>query len=163
MLTLLGKGQTWICTYIHLAVKELIKLDEKNRDCYRSCLYNNGVTALKSMDGIEKYDNYPNGFDIDWHPLNDLWEDYHNDPDNGTRIADREFAYWHKEFVPHRFMEHHTLGDALFSSWVAVSCGDERISKRAFEKLKGSVSGVDWDNLHLSYAFVVECAFCAAQ
>lgn len=160
MIAFLGTQQTWICTYTHLVIRELIKLDKENQDYYKRCLYNNGVTALKCIDGISKYDNSPDGFDIDWHPLNEMWEPFNNDTDDGTQIADRQFTYWHKKFVPHRFMEHHTLGNSLFSAWVAISCGNKKIAECAFTKLSNNVCNVDWENLHLSYAFVVESALC---
>lgn len=161
MIAFLGTQQTWICTYTHLAIKELKKVDETNRDAYNSCLYNNGLTALKCIGSISKYDNSPDGFDIDWRPLKDMWEPFNNDTDDGTQLADKQFTYWHKRVVPHRFMEHHLLGNALFSAWVAASCENKKIAESALSKLEANIRNVDWENLHLSYAFVVESAFYA--
>ena len=160
MITSFG-NQTWICTYTHLAVRELLAIDEVNTETYKQCLYNNGVTALKSTGSITKYDNKPDGFDINWRGLNDLWESYDNNTKKGTEIAQRQFSYWHEKLVPHRHMEHGVLGNALFAAWVAATCADERIAASALKILKDNIANVDWDNLHLSYAFVAESALIA--
>ena len=55
-------------------------------------------------------------------------------------------------------MEHKLLGGALFSAWVAITSGDGRIASRAAEILKSGLEKIDWDEYHLSYAFVVESA-----
>jgi len=157
MITSFG-NQTWICLYTHLAVRELIALDPDREAVYKLCLYNNGVTALKNVNSITKYDNKSGGFDINWRSLNPLWEDYENDTSKGTAIAQRQFRYWHEKLVPHRRMEHSILGNALFAAWAAVTCGDERIEKRAIEILKEEAEKIDWDSVHLSYAFVAESA-----
>ena len=155
MITSFG-NQTWICAYTHFAVKELYELDYD--EVYRLCLYNDGVTALKNAESIVQYDNEADGFDLNWRPLNDLWEDYENDTKKGTDIATRQFAYWHSNIVPHRSMEHHILGNALFAVWVAVTCADKRIADSALKIFKDNCANIDWDNLHLSYAFVAESA-----
>lgn len=149
-------NQTWICTYTHLAVRELYAMD--NDEIYKQCLYNNGVTALKNANNIVKYDNSEDGFDLNWRPLNDLWEDYENDTKKGTEIATRQFEYWHQEIVPHRNMEHGVLGNALFAVWVAVTCEDERIAERALRIMQDNCKNVNWAGMHLSYAFVAESA-----
>jgi hypothetical protein len=55
-------------------------------------------------------------------------------------------------------MEHGVLGNALFAAWTAVTCEDERIEKKAIEVLKKEIVKIDWNSLHLSYAFVAESA-----
>ena len=157
MITAFG-NQTWICTYAHLAMRELLTLDPKRAELYRRCLYNNGVIALKNASDIGKYDKKTGGFDINWRGLNERWEDYGKDSDKGTEISKRVFAYWHEKFVPHRRMEHAVLGNALFAAWVAVTCEDERIAKKAMGIMKKGAPGIDWDEVHLSYAFVAESA-----
>ena len=105
---------------------------------------------------MKKYDNSKEGFDINWRRLNSLWEDYGNDVAKGLSIANRENTYWQKEVVPHRKMEHEILGNAVFSALIAITCGEERISRLATEKMIDNCACVDWENLHLSYAFVIE-------
>ena len=157
MITSFG-NQTWICLYCHLAIRELITLDPDRASAYKLCLYNNGVTALKNVYSITKYDNKGGGFDMDWRSLNALWEDYEKDTSKGTAIAERQFSYWHQHLVPHRHMEHGVLGNALFAAWAAATCEDERIAKKAMEILKEEITKIDWNSLHLSYAFVAESA-----
>ncbi len=157
MITSFG-NQTWICLYCHLAVRELITLDPVQASAYKLCLYNNGVTALKNVYSITRYDNERGGFNVDWRSLNSLWEDYENDVSKGTAIAENQFTYWHEKLVPHRRMEHGVLGNALFAAWTAVTCEDERIEKKAIEVLKKEIVKIDWNSLHLSYAFVAESA-----
>ena len=86
-----------------------------------------------------------------------MWEDYNNNVQNGRNIAMRQNVYWLKEVVPHRKAEHEILGNTLFSALIAITCGDEKISKEALKKLTACCKHVDWENLHLSYAFVAEC------
>lgn len=155
MVTSFG-NQTWICLYTHLAVKELLKLDPNHEAEYKLCLYTNGVTALKNINSIKKYDNERGGFDINWRSLNALWKDYENDTSAGTAIAEKQFSYWHENLVPHRKMEHSVLGNALFAAWAAVTSEDERISKKAMEIFKEEITRINWNSLHLSYAFVAE-------
>lgn len=155
MITSFG-NQMWICLYAHLGVSELISLDPSRESFYMRGLYNNGVAALASIDSIKGYDNRKDGFDIDWRSLNTLWEDYEKDTKKGTKIAEAQFAYWHEHIVPHRYMEHVVLGNALFAAWVAVTCKDERIESEALRRLSESFDKIAWDELHLSYAFVME-------
>ena len=157
MITSFG-NQTWICLYCHLAIRELLTLDPEREAVYRLCLYNNGVTALKNVYSITKYDNKAGGFNMDWRSLNELWEDYGKDTVKGTAIAEKQSTYWNQHLVPHKYMEHTILGNALFAAWAAASCGDERIAQKAMEVLKEEISKIDWNSLHLSYAFVAESA-----
>ena len=43
-------------------------------------------------------------------------------------------------------------------AWAAATCEDERIAKKAMEILKEEITKIDWNSLHLSYAFVAESA-----
>jgi hypothetical protein len=157
MITSFG-NQTWICLYCHLAIRELIPLDPDRESIYKLCLYNNGVTALKNVYSIKKYDNKCGGFDMDWRKMNTLWEDYEKDTTKGTAISEKQSSYWNQHLVPHRHMEHHILGNALFAAWAAATCEDERIEKKAMEVLKEEIAKIDWNSLHLSYAFAAESA-----
>ena len=158
LVAFLGVKQNWICACAHLGLGELVNMDEENSAYYKQGLKNNGITALAIIDDIQKYDNSKDGFDINWRRINHLWEDYQKDVSKGLSIAYRESTFWHGEIVPHRKMEHGVLGNALFSALIAITCGDEAISRCATEKLLKNCSHVDWENLHQSYAFVVECA-----
>lgn len=88
----------------------------------------------------------------------DVTSQYDNDVQKGVEIACRQNEYWEKEIVPHRYMEHAVLGNAVFAAWVAVTCEEKRISEAAAKKLSENLAFVDWDNLHLSYAFAAESA-----
>ncbi len=161
MLTSFG-NQTWICLYAHLAIRELLWLDPDRSEIYQRGLYMNGVTALKNLPSIKKYDNVRGGFGIDWRPLCALWEDSGPNFERGTEIAQRQFAYWHEHIVPHRNMEHSVLGNALFAMWTAVTCEDERIVKQAVKEMEERIPLVDWAGLRISYAFVAESALIFA-
>ena len=154
---ILGTKQNWICTCAHFGLGILAKLDEENRAYYKQGTRNNGITTLGIIDDIKKYDNEKDGFDINWRRLNPMWEDYGNSVPNGRNIAMRQNVYWLKEVVPHRRMEHEILGNALFSALIAVTCGDEKISRLAAKKMKSGIDCVDWESLRVSYAFVAEC------
>lgn len=158
MVAFLGVKQTWICVCAHLAVRELLFLDAANKEYYKKGLFNNGVTALGVVDDMKKYDNRKDEFHIDWRAMNKLWEYYDNDVRKGVEIACRQNEYWEKEIVPHRYMEHAVLGNAVFAAWVAVTCEEKRISEAAAKKLSENLAFVNWDNLHLSYAFAAESA-----
>lgn len=156
LVAFLGTKQNWICACAHFGLRELVALDSENAEYFKSGLRNNGITALGVVDDMKKYDNSKEGFDINWRRLNSLWEDYGNDVTKGLSIANRENTYWQKEVVPHRKMEHEILGNAVFSALIAITCGEERISRLATEKMIDNCACVDWENLHLSYAFVIE-------
>lgn len=163
MLTSFG-NQTWICTYTHLALRELVALDPKRAGFYRRGLYNGGVTAVRNLASMKQYDNKSGGFDINWRALNDYYEgEFDGDANRGTAISDRVFAIWHEKFVPRRHMEHGILGNALFAAWVGATSGDERIQKRSAELLLEGAQSINWDEYHLSYAFVAEAALIAAR
>ena len=68
-----------------------------------------------------------------------------------------------KKIVPKRSAEHNLLGNALFSAWVAASCEDARIAECAKKKLQSNAPLIDWESLHLSYAFVAEGALYACK
>ena len=157
LVAFLGTKQNWICACAHLGLGELARLDEKNREFFVAGLKSNGITACKIIDDIKKYDNKQGGFDVNWRRLNPMWEDYGKDVTKGLSIAMKQNGYWLGEVVPHRKMEHEVLGNALFSALIAITCGDEKISALAKSKLCDAVGHVDWEGLHLSYAFVVEC------
>lgn len=157
MITWYG-NQAWICTYVHLAVREMMAMDGSRRELYERGLYQNGVVALRIAGCISEFQNEAGGFDIDWRNLNQLWEDYGKDTARGTQISQKQFHYWHEHNVPRRRAEHEVLGGAVFASWIAITCGDKRIARRVFEILMNGVERIDWDEVHLSYAFVVESA-----
>ena len=156
LVAFLGTKQNWICACAHFGLMELSRLDSENAKYFKSGLENNGITALGVIDDIKKYDNSKEGFDVNWRRINHLWEDYRNDVTRGLSIAMRENTYWLSEIVPHRKMEHEVLGNALFCALIAITCGEERITRCALEKLNANCGHVDWENMHLSYAFVAE-------
>lgn len=163
LIAFLGAKQSWICACAHFALRELLSLDADNRNYFKIGLQSNGITALSVIDDMKKYDNQEGGFDVNWRPINSLWEDYGKDVNKGLAIALREHAHWKKEIVPHRKMEHEVLGNAVFSALIAVTCGEAKIARSAAEKLYFNCEAVDWDNLHLSYAFVVESSMIFAD
>ena len=156
LVAFLGTKQNWICTCAHFGLRELARLDSENREYFKQGLKNNGITAHLVIDDIKKYDNEKGGFDVDWRRLAPMWEDYRGDVARGLSIAMRQNAHWLKEVVPHRKMEHEILGNALFCALIAITCGEKNIAVEALKKLVDGCAYVDWGNLHLSYAFVVE-------
>ena len=163
MIAYLGIKQSWICVCAHLAIRELLALDARHGEYYKTGLYNNGVTALLNIDEMKTYDNNKDGFDINWRVLNPLWEDYGENVKKGVEIAVREYSYWAREIVPHRHMEHEVLGNALFAAWIAITCGEKKISDAAVRKLKANSGYIDWEHLHLSYAFAAESGLIFAD
>ena len=156
MVAFLGVKQFWICTCSHLAIREMILLDPKHSEYYKKGLHQNGVTSLGIVDDILKYDNVGDGFTFDWRSIHEFWKYYEGDIQKGVQIAITQHAYWTKEVVPHRVMEHEVLGNALFASWMAITCGDDAIAECALQKLKTGCQYVHWESLHLCYAFVAE-------
>ncbi len=162
LVAFLGVKQNWICTCAHLCLRELARLDKENSVYFRTGMRSNGITGFGIIDELAGFDNCQGGFDVDWRRLNALWEDYEKNPAKGTQIALREYNYWKTEVAPRRRIEHGILGNALFSALISITCGEEKIAKEAYKKLARYCEKVDWDQMHLSYSFVVECCIIFA-
>lgn len=163
MIAYLGTKQTWICLGNHLGLQILAELDPKRRDCYLQGMERNGTTALDVIWDINKYDNSKVGFDVNWRRICEKYESWNGDPGLAVKIAMNELELWNKEIAPHRNMENHVLGNALFAAWIAVTSPDVRVAREAYKRLLKCAERVDWDSLHLPYAFVAEAAMLAAR
>lgn len=163
MISFLGTKQTWICLGNHLGLEILAELDKKRSELYLCGMRQNGAAALGVISDMNKYDNSHEGFDINWRRLCARYEDWNNDPKRAVSIAMKEWELLNSEVAPHKNQENHVLGNALFASWVAVTSPDTRVAKEAYKRLCENAERVDWDSLHLPYAFVAEAAMLAAN
>lgn len=148
--------QFWINVCSHLALIELEKIDSENVHYYNRARYMNGVTTLKFIADIFKYDNNSEGFDINWKKLKLQHKPFCHDSSEAVKDATEILIYWKENFVPHRYYEHEILGNALFGAWIAVTCGNEMIRDKTISLIKKGCNVIDWDTVHLSYAFVAE-------
>ena len=163
MIASLGTKQTWICLGNHLGLEILAKLDLKRRDYYIQGMEHNGITALNVISDMNKYDNSKEGFDVNWRRICERYEDWNGDTKLAVKIAMKELELFDKDIAPHRQQEQHVLGNALFAAWISVTSPDKRVACEAYKRLIKNVANVDWDSLHLPYAFVAESAILAAK
>ena len=150
--------QFWICVCSHLALHELAAMDPAHADDFLGAAEANGVTALQLIPQMAEYDNETDGFSYEWRPLRRFWKPVGNSVPEAVQNALDMCTYWSEEIVPHRHMEHVVLGDAVFASWIAASSGNEKIRKEAEKRIGEAIGHVNWETLHLSYAFAMESA-----
>lgn len=149
--------QMWIHLSFQYAAGELSLWDKENTQLYRGSMKRNGEIALRFSEDIGAYDNEKGRFDMDWHGMSD----YCYEPFNGEfrpcqQMSLKQISYWSRELVPHRKMEHSVLGNALFGTWIALICGDEKVSAKASEVLNDMLPVVKFDTLRNCYSFVAE-------
>lgn len=151
-----GLIQFWIDLCAHLALTELSAWDAAHAPFYDAGRRLNGVTALEFVTDIEKYDNLPGKFELDWRPILRFWKPFAGSHAQQTAMALEENAYWMREIVPHRHQEHDLLANALFAAWICLSSGDETVGREAADLLRKLLPGVKWETLHCCYAFAGE-------
>ncbi len=149
--------QFWITVCAHLSVLELKELDQDGKDFYERGLYLNAVTANNFVREFDLYNpnEFPE-FDHDWRkivPKLNKYTAYEDILKEGQR-ANALYA----EICPLRLHERQTLGQALFSAWIAVTGNDKKIADSAYKNLIQCVEQVDWDKVGQCYAFVAESA-----
>jgi hypothetical protein len=149
--------QFWITVCAHLSVLELKELDQDGKDFYERGLYLNAVTANNFVREFDLYNpnEFPE-FDHDWRkivPKLNKYTAYEDILKEGQR-ANALYA----EICPLRLHERTTLGQALFSAWIAVTGNDKKIADSAYKNLIQCVEQVDWDKVGQCYAFVAESA-----
>jgi len=157
--------QFWINTCAQSCLYELTFLEEDPTvvEKYKLGLYLNGIASLPYLPKYAEYDNNSTlGFEMDWHCIENLWKPLHD--------ARESYAYgivqaqtWVPKFVPKRELEHKYLGNVLFGNWIAQLSLDERIQKVAREQLVKTIEYIDWNTMHVSYAFVAESAWYVSQ
>ena len=151
-----GLIQFWIHACAHLFVKMLVSCDKKREQLYREGLRNNGVTAVKFLDGYKDYLSVKGkAFDTDWTKISHLYRKPEN-PTDGMNIALEQNRYWMKEIVPERHAEHNMLGNMLFASVICATSENESVKVYAEKKINEAIKAIDWQSLNLSYAFVAE-------
>lgn len=143
---------------IRLGLLWLAEKDTQNREYYLHACRMNGVAALPFLKRMSDYDNVAEDFSVDWRPLATIWEPFDGTFDTAIDLSNKTSKYWRVNMVPYRKMEHSVLGEALFAAWIAASCPEERIVVSAIEQLRAYSAHVDWDTVHLPYAFVAEGA-----
>ena len=150
--------QSWIYLAAHLGLGELCRMDPENARYFAQGALLNGVTALRKIDVMKSYDNVPGGFDMDWRKMAPYWKPVGEHIGEAIRYANQMGAVWRRDVVPHRNMEHNILGFSLFYAWIAVTCGDAAVAALAKQKLMENAETINWEQLHLSFAFAAEAA-----
>lgn len=148
--------QSWIFVASHLGILELSRMDPENSPFYLEAARQDGITSFRMIDEMKKYDNGTDGFDYNWRRLEPYWKPLGNNAGEAIANAGAMGGVWSAEVVPHRRMEHNILGFPLFYGWMALTCGDARIEALARKKLWENIPTVQWETLHLCYAFVAE-------
>ena len=155
--------QFWIFVSAHLCLYRLSKLDKQNSADFCNGCIADARESIPYLDGLFRYDNEKTGFDINFRLLEQYYEKPYEKVEDNIKLALRMVGPWMREIVPHRRMEHSVLGDAVFGAWIALTCDDEDLRKQTLEKLQSGCERVDWDSLHLCYAFAAESAFIFAK
>ena len=118
------------------------------------------VTATYFVREFEKYkpEEYP-PYDHDWRkilPSLVQYSTYEEALKEGKR-ANPLYA----EVCPLRVHERKTLGQALFSAWIAVASENRTVADYAHACLTECIEAVDWNGVGQSYAFAAEAALIA--
>lgn len=150
--------QSWIYLAAHLGLGELCRMDPENARYFREGARLNGITALRKIDGMKEYDNASDGFDMDWRKMAPYWRPVGDNVREAVSYANQMGAVWRRDVVPHRNMEHNTLGFSLFYAWITATCGDEKLAALGKQKLAQNAESIHWESLHLSFAFAAEAA-----
>ena len=150
-------AQFWINVCAHLSVCELASLDPEGKAQYECGIALNTVTALAF---VRKFDQYkPKDFppyDHDWRkivPELKQYSTYEEILEEGKRANPL-----YSKVCPVRTHERLTLGQALFSAWVAVSGNNREAAEYANACLCECIEKVDWNSVGQSYAFAAEAA-----
>ena len=154
--------QFWITVCSHLSVCELIALDPNGKAGYEQAVALNAVTASRFAQDTATYtpDAFP-AYDHDWRKILPKLNRCHTYAEllkEGRRANDL-----YKEICPLRMHERKTLGQVLFSAWVAIASGDRAVAEHTYATLCTFLSGVDWSRVGQSYAFAAEAAMIAYE
>ena len=161
MLNSVALRQFWITVCAHLSVLELCKLDPEG-----SAQYERGISlgAYSAKFFVREFDHYkPDDFppfDHDWRkivPHLKKVTTYEEIKAQSMGLANELYA----EVCPLRGHERMTLGQALFSAWVAIASNERAIADYAYAALTECIQKIDWDKVGQCYAFVAESALIA--
>lgn len=152
--------QFWITVCAHLSLCELCALDPEGAEQYRRGVALDAYTARFFARRFHDYtpDKFP-PYDHDWRkilPELKQGQTYEQILAEGRRANDL-----YGNLCPVRYHERETLGQALFSIWMAVTGGDAAVADDAYAALCECVRAVDWDRVDQCYAFAAECALIA--
>ena len=150
--------QMWLHLMPQLCLKELAALDPENAESFRRGMKRNAVTVLPFTERFVHYsaDERP-PFSSDWRQLLPYVQPCIL-PEERVAEAHRLNSLWTKEFCRGYSFEHRSVGDAAFSCWIVMACGEKRLRQYAAEKLNACIETVDWPSLRCSFAFAAECA-----
>jgi hypothetical protein len=152
--------QFWITVCAHLSLCELCDLDPEGAPLYRQGIALDAYTSSFFVREFDKYepDKFP-PFDHDWRkilPELHPGETYEEILAEGRRANDL-----YGNLCPVRYHERETLGQALFSAWIAIASEDRAIADYAYAALTECIQKIDWDKVGQCYAFVAESALIA--
>ena len=154
-------SQFWITVCAHLSLEALCTLDPAGIEQYERGVSLGAFTASFFIREFDKYspDAFP-PYDHDWRKvLPDLKPatTYEEILAEGMGHVTELYG----NVCPLRGHERTTLGQALFSIWIAVASRDKKIAGRAYECLLECAQKTDWDKVGQCYAFVAESAMIA--
>lgn len=155
--------QFWIDVSYHLAAGKLARLDAEKSSMYAQGCRSNGITAVCFAEDLQVYDNRYGGFGLDWRKISPLSKPFAGDLSAARKNAEWQNQVWCEKVVPHRYMEHVVLGNAIFGLWIALTCGDTALEAFARQKLQDNIEAVDWNSLTTSYAFAAESCMIFAE
>ena len=154
--------QFWITVCAHLSLCELCSLDPEGAMQYKQGIALDAYTSKFFVREFDKYepDKFP-PFDHDWRkilPELHPGESYEEILAEGRRANDL-----YGNLCPVRYHERETLGQALFSAWIAIVSEDRAVAEYAYGALCECIRKTDWDRVGQCYAFVAESALIAYQ
>ena len=161
MLTSVALKQFWITVCAHLSLCELRALDPEGKVLYEQGISLGAYTAGYSVREFDNYkpDEYP-PFDHDWRKIvPDLKKvtTYEEILAQSTGLANDLYA----KVCPLRGHERMTLGQALFSAWIAIESNDDAVAEYAYSALSECIKTVDWNRVGQCYAYVAEAGLIA--
>ena len=153
--------QFWITVCAHLSVCELLNLDTKGQEQYKQAI---SLNVYTSKFFVREFDNYvPDTFppyDHDWRkivPQLKKGTTYEEILQEGFRAN----PLYNKQICPLRSHERKTLGQALFSAWIAIEGEDRAVAEYALSCLEECIEKTDWNKVGQSLAFAAESALIA--
>ncbi|MGN1121164.1 MAG: hypothetical protein ACI4RV_02275 [Eubacteriales bacterium] len=152
-----GLVQFWIFACAQEFLHVLATKDCASGEAFRRGLSGCAATAVRFLDDYKAFLAAPKySFDIDWTKLGSLWRKT-DTPTDGMNMALEQNRYWMRELVPARHAEHNLLGNALFACLICARAPERAVREQTARIFSDILDAVDWESLHLSYAFAAEC------
>ena len=99
-------------------IHKLARLDAEKSSMYAQGCRSNGITALCFAEDLQVYGNRYGGFGLDWRKISPLSEPFTGGLAAARKNAEWQNQVWCEKVVPHRYMEHVVLGNAIFGLWM---------------------------------------------